>query len=761
MPEHTYVDFDLLIEPAEGRTYRARVLNSPVGETRPVPVTMPFSDLELENFLLKVGRPRRQDTRGEASPEAAAVREFGGRLFDAVFRDQLRTALAASIDQVEGQQDTGLRVRLRLSDCPELTELPWEYLYDSDARRFLALSQWTPVVRYLEMPSPIRPLRVTPPLRILMMAASPTDFPSLDVVAEWTKVREALEGLQQAGRVQLDRVPTGTLADLRAALRGADYHVFHFIGHGRYDSTTQDGVLALEGPQGRAQLVSGADMGALLHDERSLRLALLNSCEGARGGLDDPYAGTAQSLVYQGIPAVVAMQFEITDAAAITFARSLYAAVADGYPLDAAMAEARNAVREQPNAVEWATPVLYLRAADGRIFDVPADAPQPPPPQPPPQPLPPPPPEPPAPEPGRPLGNEPHRGPVERPTSPRRRALLVASAATGAVAAGVAGWVVLSGGSDGGGSSSSSSSSASPTSTAQDLGLPRGDPLPDSALVVPLTVDGNTDLYVVDTAAADHADPLVEAPAEDVAPLISPGRRSVVYAHKVGGDAGYELRVVATDGSGDRALFPRSVEGCASPTRPGWNEKEPTQLAVACYPYFGAPRAQLRVTTLEGETVRSLDAGVARVDDVSFSPDGSRIVYWGRDDPQGDGGQLYSVPADGSGPAQQLTEVAGNADAVYSPGGDEIAFRRQIGDEARIYVMAADGSGERALTNEGWFDQDPTWSPDGNWIAFKSNRTGARSGDQFWVMDRNGAGLRQLGYPVDGQALNAPAWGHR
>ena len=172
MPQHTYVDFDLLVEPGEDDGYRARVLNSPVGETRPVPVALPFSDLELENFLLRIGRPRRQTTRGEGTPEAAAVREFGSRLFDAVFTDRVRRALTSSLDQVEGREDTGLRVRLRLADCPELAELPWEYLYDPDARRFLALSPWTPVVRYLELPRRIRPLTVRPPLRILMMAAS-------------------------------------------------------------------------------------------------------------------------------------------------------------------------------------------------------------------------------------------------------------------------------------------------------------------------------------------------------------------------------------------------------------------------------------------------------------------------------------------------------------------------------------------------------------------------------------------------------------
>src|SRR5919112_3000391 len=132
MTERTYLDFDVLVEPASATSYRARGLHSPVGETRPVPVTIPFSDLELENFLLRIGRPRRYLVRSEDEPEATAVRDFGARLFDAVFHDQVHSALAASLDQAEGR-DAGLRVRLRLTDSPELADLPWEYLYDTDA----------------------------------------------------------------------------------------------------------------------------------------------------------------------------------------------------------------------------------------------------------------------------------------------------------------------------------------------------------------------------------------------------------------------------------------------------------------------------------------------------------------------------------------------------------------------------------------------------------------------------------------------------
>ncbi len=129
-------------------------------------------------------------------------------------------------------------------------------------------------------------------------------------------------------------------------------------------------MLAFEDEHRMAHLVSGTDLATMIHDHRTLRLVLLNACEGARQSPADPLGGVAQSLVMQGIPAVVAMQFEITDAAATIFSTEFYSAIADGYPIDAALAEARVAVFSSHNDVEWGTPVLYLRASDGRIFDV-------------------------------------------------------------------------------------------------------------------------------------------------------------------------------------------------------------------------------------------------------------------------------------------------------------------------------------------------------------------------------------------------------
>ena len=365
----SYKDFDLLIEPGLSRgSYRARVLQSPAGESAPVQFTLPFSDLELENFVLRIGHGRRR-TRGSGRPESTPLKEFGGKLYGAVFQDELRDILQRSLSLTRAQA-VGLRLRLRLVDTPGLADVPWEFLYDPRRNRFLAQSLRTPLVRYLDLPDPPHPLRVEGPLRLLVMISSPSGLPALNVEQEWDALTGALARQQAEGRVIVERL-AASMSELRTRLRRKDYHVFHFVGHGYWHSDWHDGVLVMEDRHGHPHRVTGEDLGGLLSEYDQTRLAVLNACEGARS--DDasgPFAGMAQSLIQQGLPAVIAMQFEITDEAAIIFAHELYAAIADGYPVEAALAEARRAILHEGNHTEWGTPVLYSRAPDGHLFNL-------------------------------------------------------------------------------------------------------------------------------------------------------------------------------------------------------------------------------------------------------------------------------------------------------------------------------------------------------------------------------------------------------
>ena len=359
-----YLDFDLTIEPSGDRF--TALVSCPRGQAS-LQFAVPFDDKDIENILLRCGHSRRVHRRVD-SQELGAVKQFGGKLFEAVFAGDLRGLLQSSLDEADRQQ-AGLRLRLRLGRVPALSDLPWEFLYNVTKNRFLCLSKDTPVVRVLDLAEAIKPVMVKLPLEVLLIVASPSDYDTLDVAQELAKMSESLTALEARGLVRVTRAQKPTLGELQQQLRNSHYHVLHFVGHGGFSSEIQDGVLMFEDERGRGQRVTAQELGLLLHDHRPLRLVVLNACEGARGSRQDPFAGTAQSLIQQGIPAVIAMQFEVSDDVAIVFTRDFYSSIAAGYPVEAALAEARKAIFSL-SETEWATPVLYMRSNDGRLFDV-------------------------------------------------------------------------------------------------------------------------------------------------------------------------------------------------------------------------------------------------------------------------------------------------------------------------------------------------------------------------------------------------------
>ena len=365
-----YINFDLEIGLGSGREYPV-VVQSAAGEARET-MYFPFDKLTLENKLLALQNALLRSggkRRLTLSPGEQTVQDFGRALFDALFIGEVHSRYAVS-QQAAAYQGKGLRLRLRIQS-PELAALPWEFMYDPGRAKYICLSSHTPLVRYLELPLPPQPLPVTPPLRILGMAASPKELADLDIDHEKLRVERATEDLKINGLVELTWLEGQTWQDLQRALRHGPWHIFHFIGHGGFNSRTDEGLIALVDDVGKASYLSARHLGILLADHRSLRLVVLNSCEGAHGSEYDIFSSTASILVQQGIPAVLAMQYEITDRAAIVLSHAFYEAIADGWPVDAAVAEARKAINlEIPNTMEWGTPVLYMRSPNGMLFDV-------------------------------------------------------------------------------------------------------------------------------------------------------------------------------------------------------------------------------------------------------------------------------------------------------------------------------------------------------------------------------------------------------
>ena len=345
--------YTVLAFAADGRTGRGRF----------VP---PLSDDELDAFVRGVGLVRR--ARRSQDDRLEEVKRFGSQLYTALITADVGDVYQAARSAAEAK-GRGLRLTLYLSGAPELMRLPWEFLYRRP--RFFSQSIHTPVVRSLDLETARQPRKVELPLRILGMVSSPTGYAELDADDERRKLERALSRLTREGVVELEWLERATLSELaRRVAEPDDIHVLHYIGHGAYDEATEAGILVLETPQGRAHDVSGEQLGAMLQDEDSLRLVVLNSCDGARTSRIDPFSGAAASLIEFDIPAVIGMQFEITDEAAIAFSESLYSGIAQGLPIDAALGPARRAIVAAQKEAEFGTPVLFLRTGDARLFEV-------------------------------------------------------------------------------------------------------------------------------------------------------------------------------------------------------------------------------------------------------------------------------------------------------------------------------------------------------------------------------------------------------
>lgn len=306
----------------------------------------------------------------ETAIGAPSLRKLGDALFDALFSTGIRSRYDRCLGTLQHHPDHGLRLRLQMGlHTPELVDLhavPWEYLRADDG--WLALSRRTTIVRHVEVPHAHERPPVAAPLRLLILTAEPQGLPRLDVEAELHHLARVWKA-HGRGRVELEILRHATLDALRRALLLRPVHALHFIGHGGLDSTTGRGMLCFEDRFGAPLNVPGPAFAAQLRDVASLRLVVLNACQTACVPTPGPFAGIATALLQVGVPAAIAMQFEISDDAAVAFSQVLYQRLAEGDAVETAVAEGRLAITQrEPDSLEWGTPVLFLRAPHGALL---------------------------------------------------------------------------------------------------------------------------------------------------------------------------------------------------------------------------------------------------------------------------------------------------------------------------------------------------------------------------------------------------------
>ena len=152
----------------------------------------------------------------------------------------------------------------------------------------------------------------------------------------------------------------------------------------------------------------------------------------------------------------------------------------------------------------------------------------------------------------------------------------------------------------------------------------------------------------------------------------------------------------------------------------------------------------------DGSDVRRLTTRQGPDGGPFFSADGSKIVFRGREIPDGpeyddykrllDAGlwrptelELFVMDADG-GNLRQVTDLGGASfGPFWHPDGERIIFSSNLhnpdGRNFDLFIINVDGSGLEQITFGETFDGFPMFSPDARQLVFASNRDGATEGD--------------------------------
>jgi SIR2-like domain/CHAT domain len=230
--------------------------------------------------------------------------------------------------------------------------------------RFLSSADWRPVR-----------LRPRNELRALVVIAGPDDLANyrvatVDVEAERRRAKEGL------GEIPVTEViGPDTFSRLIGRLRD-EFDILYLVCHGVLDKT--EPILWLESAGGSSARTPGTDLVERLGElPRPPRLVVLASCQGAGTGSEagvgegGVLAALGPRLAEAGIPAVVAMQGNISMATVERFMPVFFRELRRDGQIDRAMAAARAAVRDRDDA--W-VPALFLRLNSGRIWYVPGFA---------------------------------------------------------------------------------------------------------------------------------------------------------------------------------------------------------------------------------------------------------------------------------------------------------------------------------------------------------------------------------------------------
>ena len=352
--EDTYADLELTLSPWNADTYRVDLRFSPPGSDREIHL------LSKPVFAsIDVGRLR----------ELIDPDSYGRKLTADLFADnEFRSAFLDARHDSDSHEGERLRLRLGIF-APELHKLRWETLCDPQEGTRLTASQRVLFSRYLSSQDRRRvKLRSQSDVRALVCIANPGNLAEyqlapIDVETEMKLVRS---GLGSIPITELAGNGHATLSNLSRELRN-DFDILYLVCHGAFEGGKTKLYLENE-EDGKVRLVDGVELITCINEMREPpRLALLVVCQSANLQVNEEGAlvSLGPGLTAAGVPAVIAMQGNITMRTVKSFVPAFFDALQKYGRIDRAMAEARGIVSKETD--NW-MPALFMELKSGRIW---------------------------------------------------------------------------------------------------------------------------------------------------------------------------------------------------------------------------------------------------------------------------------------------------------------------------------------------------------------------------------------------------------
>src|ERR1051325_1735369 len=283
------------------------------------------------------------------------IRECGATLFDALLRGSIRGLYEKARDSADG--NGGLRIRLQFDPRDQrlrtLLRLPWEIVFDRSAYRSnaLALERHRPLVRIIDSKEVGEAHSGRIDRILLALATSGGERHYKRETKAFARAR-----ISPAVLANLTR---NALFD---ALMSDEPQAVHLVGRFTGGTASVDAALVLTDEYGVEDRITASELAACFAGRRRPQLVTLYGCGSDPD--DSALIAIAVALAAAGLPAVISVQAETLGRAAPQFTSMLHQRLYFGDPVEAAMAEARNAIGGK---LAWASPLLFMGSERRRV----------------------------------------------------------------------------------------------------------------------------------------------------------------------------------------------------------------------------------------------------------------------------------------------------------------------------------------------------------------------------------------------------------